>query len=83
MVGTEVTKEAMEKFIVAKWKKIPPPTVSKKSGLFLLQFSLEDDINFIVLLPLSFVFDKPLLLKKFEVGMKLGSKKIHKDTYLD
>lgn len=72
VVRTEVTKEAMTKFVAAKWKQVLPPTVSKKSGIFLLQSSSEDDMNSILELLLIFVFYKPLLLKKYEVGMKLG-----------
>lgn len=72
VVGIEVTSEAMKKYIAVKWKQISPPTVSKKSGVFLLCFNSEDDLNAIMVLPLNFVFDRPLLMKRYEVGMKLG-----------
>lgn len=72
VVGTKVTKESMEKFIAAQWKQITTPIVSKKSGIFLLRFSTEEDMLRILELPLNFIFGKPLLLKKYKVGMKLG-----------
>lgn len=51
-----------------------PPVVIKQSGIFLLRFNSEDEVNRILAPPLNFVFDKPLLLKKYEIGMKLGKK---------
>lgn len=72
VVGTEITKEAMEPFIQARWRKVTPPVASKKSWVFLLRFKSTDDMNRILKLPLSLIFDRPLLMKKYEIGMCLG-----------
>lgn len=58
VAGTKVTKDAMDKFINARWKQVAPPMVTKQAGIFLMRFNTEEDMNRIFQLPLNLIFDK-------------------------
>lgn len=45
VVGTEVTKTAIERFIQARWKQAAPPVVTKQAGVFLLRLKSAEDLN--------------------------------------
>lgn len=72
MIGNEVTTENMEHYVKAKWRHIATPTITKVAGIFLYHFHSAADVVEVLEGPASFVFDKPLLLKKYEAGMVLG-----------
>lgn len=63
VMGTEVTKEHMEKYISARWKQVVFPIVTKIAGVFLFQFQNFDDMLKILDGGMNFVFDKPFVLK--------------------
>lgn len=66
VVGTEISWTTMEKFVKARWKGMQPPTIVKRSGVFLFQFHSQDDLTKIYEASMYFVFDHPLLLKRYE-----------------
>lgn len=72
VVGTEISWSNMDKFIKARWKGMSPPTLVKRNGVFLFQFQNQEDLNKIYGALMFFVFDHPLLLKRYEQGMKIG-----------
>lgn len=72
VIGTEITWTNMDKFIRAKWKGMKPPTIVKRNGVFLFQFQTHEDLTKIYESYTYFVFDHPLLLKRYEKGMSIG-----------
>lgn len=72
VVGTEVNWVNMEKFVRAKWKGIQSPTIVKRNGTFLFQFYTQEDMNKVYEASTFFIFDHPLLLKKYEPGMRIS-----------
>lgn len=62
----------MDKFVCTRWKGITPPKVVKQNGIFLFQFHSQDDLSKIYESLTFFVFDHPVLLKRYEQGMKIG-----------
>lgn len=72
VMGTEVTKENMDKFVAAKWKRVVSPASSKASGVFLFQFHSESDMLQILEGATNFIFDKALVPKRYEPDMALG-----------
>lgn len=51
----------------ARWKQVAPPVVIKQSGIFLLRFNSEDEVNRILAPPLNFVFDKRYYWKSMKL----------------
>lgn len=72
VVGTEVSWANMEKFVRAKWKGMQIPKIVKRNGVFLFQFHAQEDLTKIYESFTFFIFDHPLLLKQYELGMPIG-----------
>lgn len=68
---TEVSWAYMRKFIISRWKGITPLVIAKQNGEFLFTFSNHEEVTKIYE-SLTFVFDHPLLLKRYEPGMIIG-----------
>lgn len=73
VVGSEVSSPQMDRFVKAKWTGIVPPTIVKQAGVFIFTFDSHEDLSKVYEAFTCFIFDKPLLLKRLEPGMRIGN----------
>lgn len=69
----------MDRFVKARWTGIVPPTIIKQAGVFIFVFQSHEDLTKVYESFTYFLFDKPLLLKKLEPGIRI-TKQLFKQT---
>lgn len=71
IIGAEVSWTSMSRYVAVKWENVALPSIVKRSSIFSFSFQNHADMMLIYEGLASFIFDKPILLNKYEAGMVL------------